>query len=320
MFKKTTKLRRTNVIYLSHRYGRSKATDQWPPKDIWHSEPKPRARAPLSIEYDQKQFTFPTRQPLHKKRHDWLLQLLGYYSLTEVRHRASLFCYRKACLMSEHKLFWTSFFLEDEFRVELQVLAVHVWLVKSRCQTLEQPEGSKLSKQAYWAMFEDLCYRYERHIVGLISKWEKDCQAIVFSVALALDGSLEDFPEDPEAYAKAIWENLYLKNKYMQYDVLYLWSEYIERETKALQRVDDRDFILGYWEFGNIPTQQDLLELRKLLKEREARGDTGPCENPHKTYYGLYDIPQDNRHAVPDHVDSKQAITCFFPDEQPASA
>lgn len=178
---------------------------------------------------------------------------------------------------------------------------------------MEQPEGSKLSKQAFWAMFEDLCYRYERHIIGLISKWEKDCQTIVFSICLALDGAQEDFPEDPEAYAKAAWENMYLKNKNMQYDVLYLWSEYLERESKALQQVEDRDFILGYWEFGDIPTPEDLLLLRKLLKEREEQGITTPCPDPTKTYYGLYDIPQNNPHQVAEDVDAKKAITCFFP-------
>ena len=66
-------------------------------------------------------------------------------------------------------LYSLAFFLEDTFRVELQVLAVHMWLIKQRCQTLEQPEGAKISKQAFWAMFEDLCYRYERHIVGLVN-------------------------------------------------------------------------------------------------------------------------------------------------------
>lgn len=306
-----------NLIRISCRFGRSKADDNWPPKDIWHADPRPRARSPLSIEFDQKQYSFPTRHPLHKKRHDWLLQLLGYYSLTEVRHRASLFLYRKCCQASEKKFFWSTFYIEDEFRVELQILGLHMWLVKSRCSTMEQPEGSKLSKQTFWAMFEDLCYRYERHIVGLISKWEKDCQTIVFSLALALDGSQEDFPEDSEAYAKAVWENLYLKNKKMQYDVLYLWSEYLERESKALQCVDDRDFILGYWEFGPPPTPEDLIALRKLLHDREEQGITTPCLDPTKTYYGLYDIPQTNPHSVPDHIDAKQSITCFFPERKP---
>jgi len=292
--------------------GRSKATDNWPPRDIFHSDPRPRARAPLSIEYDHDQFHYPTRMPVHKKKHDWLLKLLGYYSLTEVRHRGSLYLYRKSCLMSEHKLFWDSFFLEDTFRVELQVLAVHMWLIKQRCQTLEQPEGAKISKQAFWAMFEDLCYRYERHIVGLISKWEKDCQTIIFNLCLSLDAAQEDFPEDPEAYAKACWENFYLSNKKMQYDILYLWSEYIERESKFLQVVEDRDFILGYWEFGWIPNIEDLLLLRKLLKEREDLGITGPHPDPTKTYFGLYDIPTENRWAVPDDVHSKESITCFF--------
>jgi len=296
--------------------GRSKPTDNWPPKDIWHSEPRPRARSPLTIEYDTKQFIFPTRAPVNKKRHDWLLQLMGHYSLTETRHRASLYLYRKSCRASEHKIFWDTFFLDDEFRVELQLLATHMWLVKSRCATMEQPEGSKLSKQAFWALFEDMCYRYERHIMGLISKWEKDCQTIVFSLALALDGAQEDFPEDPEAYAKAIWENLYLKNKNMQYDVLYLWSEYLERESKALQIVEDRDFLLGYWEFGPHPTSDDLLKLRQLLQDREEQGIVTPCEDPTKTYYGLYDIPQENEHAVPDDVHSKRVMSCFFPQPQ----
>lgn len=306
-----------NLVRISCRFfGRSKATDNWPPKDIWHSEPRPRARAPLSIEYDQDRFKFPTRAPKHKQRHDWLLQLLGHYSLTEVRHRASLFFYRKCSQASEHKLFWDTFFLEDEFRVELQILGLHMWLIKSRCSTMEQPEGSKLSKQTFWAMFEDLCYRYERHIVGLISKWEKDCQTIVFSLALALDGAQEDFPEDSEAYAKAVWDNVYLKNKNMQYDVLYLWSEYLERESKALQMVDDRDFLLGYWEFGPHPVPEDLLRLRELLQEREEAGISTPCADPTKTYFGLYDIPQENPHAVGDDCHAKRVITCFFQGDQ----
>eukprot|EP00494_Astrolonche_serrata_P027604 UN27867 len=140
---------------------------------------------------------------------------MGYYSLTEVRHRASLYLYRKAALRSEHKQFWDTFQVDDDFRVELQILGVHMWICKSRCQTMEQPEGSKLCKQAFWAFFEDLCYRYERHVVGLISKWEKDCQTVTFAVCLHLDGALEDFPEDEEAYGRAIWENIYLKKRTM---------------------------------------------------------------------------------------------------------
>jgi len=298
---------------LQRRFGRSKPTDSWPPKDIWHSEPKPRARSPLTIEYDQSQYAFPTRSPLYKKRHDWLLQILGYYGLTEVRHRASLYLYRKCCLMSEHKIFWDTFDLSDDFRAELQVLALHMWIAKSRCQTLEQPEGSKLSKQTFWSCFEDLCYRFERHIVGLISKWEKDCQQVCFGLCLGLDNAAEDFPEDFEAYASAIWNNIYLKNKSMQYDILYLWSEYIERETKALQVVEDRDFILGYWEFGPIPTPEDLVKLRKLIEVRDETGYTGPCDDITKTYFGLYDLPQTNPHSQPDDADMKKSITCFFP-------
>lgn len=208
-----------------------------------------------------------------KSKYDWLLKILGYYSPFEIRHRAAQHVYQKACDHSIKAQFWEVFGLEQTFRVELQLLALHMWIAKTRAlETPYPPYGRKLSKRAFFYFFEELVYRFEHHITGMISTWERDCQTVIFQLCLALDHAEQDIMEDEEAYAKAVWKNLYNERYDMEHTMLFLWSDYIQREIAMLKGISDEDFLEGNWEFGPIPTMEDLKELSEEMEDT-AVGD-----------------------------------------------
>jgi len=207
-----------------------------------------------------------------KKKHEWLLTLMGYYLPREKRHRAAHFMYHKCLHNSMDKTFWNVFALEPCFRTELQVLVLHMWIAKTRCMAMEDDDlGRKLNKAAFNMMFRDFSIRFEKYISGFVTKWERDCQQVCFQLALSMDHAQHDLAEDPEAYAKVIWQHMYLSNSDMEHDVLFLWSDYVQNEIKTLQsEVSDEEFMKGWWMFGKAPTMEDLLKVRKSLRAEES--------------------------------------------------
>jgi len=207
-----------------------------------------------------------------KKKHEWLLTLMGYYLPREKRHRAAHFMYHKCLHNSMDKTFWNVFALEPCFRTELQVLVLHMWIAKTRCMAMEDDDlGRKLNKAAFNMMFRDFSIRFEKYISGFVTKWERDCQQVCFQLALSMDHAQYDLAEDPEAYAKVIWQHMYLSNSDMEHDVLFLWSDYVQNEIKTLQsEVSDEEFMKGWWMFGRAPTMEDLLKVRKSLRAEES--------------------------------------------------
>lgn len=207
-----------------------------------------------------------------KKKHEWLLTLMGYYLPREKRHRAAHFMYHKCLHNSMDKSFWNVFALEPCFRTELQVLVLHMWIAKTRCMAMEDDDlGRKLNKAAFNMMFRDFSLRFEKYVSGFVTKWERDCQQVCFQLALSMDHAQHDLGEDPEAYAKVIWQHMYLSNSDMEHDVLFLWSDYVQNEIKTLQsEVRDEEFMKGWWMFGKAPTMEDLLKVRKSLRAEES--------------------------------------------------
>lgn len=217
-----------------------------------------------------------------KKKHEWLLTLMGYYLPKEKRHRAAHFMYHKCLQHAMNPAFWNIMALEPCFRTELQILCLHMWLAKTRCMAMEDDDlGRKLNKAAFNMMFKDFSLRFEKYISGFVTKWERDCQQVCFQLALSMDHALHDEEEDPEAIAKVIWQHLYLSNSDMEHDVLYLWSDYIKNEISSLRtEIDDDEFMKGWWQFGEPPTYEQLLDMRRRLRMEEGLPEEPDGEQP----------------------------------------
>ncbi|ETO11988.1 hypothetical protein RFI_25387 [Reticulomyxa filosa] len=54
----------------------------------------------------------------------------------------------------------------------------------------------------------------------------------------------------------------------MDHDVLYLWTEYILKEKQNLLKVNEFEFLNGWWRFGPLPSIQDRSRIRRELIEK----------------------------------------------------
>ena len=114
--------------------------------------------------------------------------------------------------------------------------------------------------------FDQLPNRFGQHLFGSPNSWKQDCQQACIHFAISLDHAKEDYYDgDKDAFAKVIWNELYLGDRDMQHDLLYLWTEYIVNELENLKNVNDNQFINGWWKFGNIPTLDDRYRIRQNL-------------------------------------------------------
>ena len=190
----------------------------------------------------------------------------GYFGEREIRHRCSLFCYLKAQRRCARPQFWEIFDLEDNFLVELQILAVHLWIIKTRMNYFKSPICNKLCYETFRIMFNEFGVRFEKHISGSRARWESDCQHACLYLAVALDEVWDNYlinnqnqnqNQNPFIFAKVIWTEIYLLNENISKDVLYLWSKYIFNQIMALRKVSDFEFLNGYWKFGELPTIKD---------------------------------------------------------------
>jgi len=201
-----------------------------------------------------------------KKKHEWLLTLMGYNLPGERRHRAAHFIYHKCLQHTMNPQFARIFSLEDSFRIELQMLCLHMWIAKTRCLSMKDPEeGRKLNKAAFNMMFGDFACRYAKHISGFVTKWERDCQQVCFQLALSMDHAQQDFEDDPESFSKVMWQYVYLSDPNMDHEVLYLWSDYITYEIDTLKDISDEEFMKGWWDFSPPPCDAKLSEVRQRL-------------------------------------------------------
>lgn len=136
-------------------------------------------------------------------------------------------------------------------------------------------KGHKLCYKTFKIFFEQLPNRFGQHLSGSKSRWEQDCQQACLHFAVSLDHAKEDYESgDKQAYAKVIWNELYLSNRDMQHDLLYLWTEYILQELNSLKGVSNNEFINGWWKFGKIPSIEDRARMRqKIIDEFEKEDD-----------------------------------------------
>eukprot|EP00485_Elphidium_margaritaceum_P017122 CAMPEP_0202732992 /NCGR_PEP_ID=MMETSP1385-20130828/187940_1 /ASSEMBLY_ACC=CAM_ASM_000861 /TAXON_ID=933848 /ORGANISM="Elphidium margaritaceum" /LENGTH=325 /DNA_ID=CAMNT_0049399315 /DNA_START=164 /DNA_END=1138 /DNA_ORIENTATION=+ len=197
----------------------------------------------------------------------------GYSPHREIRHRCAMFNYMKAQRRCARPEFFELFDLEDNFLVELQILALHLWIIKTRMNYFASPVCNQLSYEIYRIMFNEFGVRFEKHISGSRHQWELDCQHACLYLAVALDEVWDSFQMDrhrhniphynPYIFAKVIWSEIYLLNENISLDVLYLWSQYIFDEMIALRKVNDFEFLNGYWKFGALPTLHDRQRTKK---------------------------------------------------------
>ena len=105
-----------------------KSMGKWSPAiayEIWHSPPEVYDKI-YGFESDCEP---PDRHNISWK---WLYKLWGYYSEREVRYRCALYTYMKAQRRCMNEQFWEIYELENTFRVELQLLCLHIWFAKIR--------------------------------------------------------------------------------------------------------------------------------------------------------------------------------------------
>eukprot|EP00483_Globobulimina_turgida_P011595 UN11617 len=175
-----------------------------------------------------------------------------------------------------NELFWEIFELENTFRVELQLLCLHIWFAKIRMiDGWGLHKGHKLCYKTFKIFFEQLPNRFGQHLSGSKSRWEQDCQQACLHFAVSLDHAKEDYESgDKQAFAKVIWNELYLSDRDMQHDLLYLWTDYIVQELTSLEGVSNNEFINGWWRFGRIPVMEDRMKIRqRIVDEFESEGD-----------------------------------------------
>ncbi|ETO10487.1 hypothetical protein RFI_26888 [Reticulomyxa filosa] len=227
----------------------------------------------------------------HRLKWNWLYRSWGYYSQHEVLHRCTLYSFMKAQRRCARKEFWQVFDLENTFRVELQLLGLHLWFVKCRCVDLGLPLSSKLSSRLFKMMVEQLPNRFRKNIEGLKTQWQQNCEKALLHLMVSLDNASDDFKKDDQAYAKTIWKGytytcmymytflfffffllcvecnseLYLSDRDMDHDVLYLWTEYILREKQNLEKISRNDFFNGWWAYGPVPSLDDRARIRQKL-------------------------------------------------------
>ena len=140
-------------------------------------------------------------------------------------------------------------------------------------------KGHKLCYKTFKIFFEQLPNRFGQHLSGSKSRWEQDCQQACLHFAVSLDHAKEDYESgDKQAYAKVIWNELYLSNRDMQHDLLYLWTEYILQELNSLKNVSNNEFINGWWKFGKIPSIEDRARMRQKIIDEFEKDDDGNNE------------------------------------------
>ena len=101
---------------------------KWSPRiayEIWHSPPEV-----YDMIYGFESDCEPPDR--HNISWRWLYKLWGYYSGREIRYRCGLYTYMKAQRRCMNEAFWEIFELENTFRVELQLLCLHIWIAKIR--------------------------------------------------------------------------------------------------------------------------------------------------------------------------------------------
>mmetsp|Transcript_48145 Transcript_48145/g.79805 ORF Transcript_48145/g.79805 Transcript_48145/m.79805 type:complete len:389 (-) Transcript_48145:39-1205(-) len=239
--------------------------------DIWHSPPEVYDKI-YGFEADCEP---PDR---HNISWRWLYKLWGYYSEREVRYRCALYAYMKAQRRCMNEAFWVTFELENTFRVELQLLCLHVWMAKVRMmQGWGVHRGHKLCYKTFKVFFDQLPNRFGQHLSGSKSRWQQDCQQACLHFAVSLDHAKEDYESggDRQAFAKVVWNELYLSNRDMQHDLLSLWTEYIVQELYHLEHdISNDEFINGWWRFGSIPSVQDRARVREQIIEEFEKIET----------------------------------------------
>ena len=155
--------------------------------------------------------------------------------------------------------------MENTFRVELQLLCLHLWFAKTRMEKFAEPRGHKLGFKMFKTMFEQLPNRFGKHMSGMKSRWINDCQQACLHFCVSLDHALEDYSMDKDSFAKVIWNELYLSNRDMEHDLLYLWTRYIVGEIETIGQTSETDFLNGWWKYGEIPTMDDRIKLREQI-------------------------------------------------------
>ena len=72
----------------------------------------------------------------------------GYFNEREIRHRCSMYCYIKSQRRSNDKNIWSIFNLNnlthDMFLIELKLLCIHLWIIKTRFLKFRSPISHKL--------------------------------------------------------------------------------------------------------------------------------------------------------------------------------
>ena len=228
--------------------------------EIWNSPPEVYDRI-YGFEVDCEP---PDR---HNISWNWLYKLWGYYTQKEIRHRCSLYTFMKAQRRCQNNQFWDTFDLENTFRVEIQLLCLHLWIAKTRILMFDYKSAQKLSYKTFKCFFDQLPNRFNKNKHGLKSGWIKDCQQACIHFAISLDNAFDDYNNgDNESFGKVIWNELYLSNNDIEHDLLYLWSQYILINIKHLKfNVDDNCFYNGWWKFQNIPTNNDRQNIRNII-------------------------------------------------------
>ena len=103
-------------------------------------------------------------------------------------------------------------------------------------------------------------------------KWcivvQNDCQHSCLYLVIALDEIYEKNKKNyynPYIFTSVIWQEIYLQNENVSFDVLYLWSKYIYDQTIKLKNVSDFEFLNGYWKFGDLPTIYDREQTKNSI-------------------------------------------------------
>jgi len=141
--------------------------------------------------------------PMHQKL---LLRFAGYNSKDSQITRGTEKLYNEIVAQSTNDEIFKALKLENNFRGQFSVTALHIWLSLARLRS-EGAVGKQMSQKLYDDWWEDVQKRVRDEGVRVrVSKWLKELEEYFYGSCVAYDAALK---EEPGELVDALWRNVY---------------------------------------------------------------------------------------------------------------
>jgi len=169
-----------------------------------------------------------------------VLRFAGYHSKDSQLSRGAEKLYNEIVAQSTNDEIFAALQLENNFRGQFSVTALHIWLSLARLRE-EGSDGKKMSQVLYDIWWEDVQKRVRDEGVRVrVSKWLKELEEYFYGSCVAYDNALRD---DPGELIDAIWRNMYGAEGGKAGAVLC--SKYLRRELASLSMTSSEAILSG---------------------------------------------------------------------------